>query len=86
MPKSNPDQITIAFIDGEQVDPWAWGDSKPATPLLDTIEYPVHLKRLKLPELRQLCYEIRADLIHTVSKVRPCLWCTPSPRLDSPSE
>ena len=62
--------MTTDSIVGKQVDPWAWGDSKPATPLLDTIEYPVHLKRLKLPELRQLCYEIRADLIHTVSKVR----------------
>ena len=56
------------------IDPGSWGDgdTKPATPLLDTIEYPVHLKHLKLPQLRQLCKEIRADLIHTVSKVRGC--------------
>jgi len=57
--------------DDGAIDPGSWGDgdTKPATPLLDTIEYPVHLKHLKLPQLRQLCKEIRADLIHTVSKV-----------------
>ncbi len=59
--------------DDGAIDPGSWGDgdTKPATPLLDTIEYPVHLKHLKLPQLRQLCKEIRADLIHTVSKVGP---------------
>ena len=61
--------------DDGAIDPGSWGDgdTKPATPLLDTIEYPVHLKHLKLPQLRQLCKEIRADLIHTVSKVRCAL-------------
>jgi len=34
----------------------------------DTVNYPVHLKNLSLPQLRQLCKELRSDIIHTVSK------------------
>jgi hypothetical protein len=40
----------------------------PPTPLLDTINYPMHMKNLSVAQLRQLCKEIRADLIHTVSQ------------------
>jgi 1-deoxy-D-xylulose-5-phosphate synthase len=40
----------------------------PSTPLLDTVNYPMHMKNLSMAQLRQLCQEIRADLIHTVSK------------------
>lgn len=38
------------------------------TPLLDTVSYPVHMKNFNNEQLRQLCREIRADLIHTVSQ------------------
>ena len=34
----------------------------------DTVNYPVHLKNLSLPQLRQLCNELRSDIIHIVSK------------------
>ena len=44
-----------------------WG-GKPPTPLLDTVNYPVHLKNFNVPQLRQLCKELRADVIHTVSR------------------
>ncbi len=44
-----------------------WG-GKPPTPLLDTVNYPVHLKNFNVPQLRQLCKELRADMIHTVSR------------------
>ena len=40
----------------------------PSTPLLDTVNYPMHMKNLSMAQLRQLCQEIRSDLIHTVSK------------------
>jgi hypothetical protein len=32
----------------------------PPTPLLDTINYPVHLKNLGLNDLKKLCKELRA--------------------------
>ncbi|KAL5705322.1 1-deoxy-D-xylulose-5-phosphate synthase [Ranunculus cassubicifolius] len=41
---------------------------KPATPLLDTINYPKHMKNLTTPELEKLAAELRADIVHTVSK------------------
>ncbi|XWS41668.1 hypothetical protein CRYUN_Cryun17cG0102200 [Craigia yunnanensis] len=41
---------------------------KPATPLLDTINYPVHMKNLSTTELEQLAAELRADIVHTVSE------------------
>ncbi|CAN6482338.1 unnamed protein product [Victoria cruziana] len=41
---------------------------KPETPLLDTINYPVHMKRLSITELQQLADELRADIVHTVAK------------------
>ncbi|KAA8546684.1 hypothetical protein F0562_003085 [Nyssa sinensis] len=42
---------------------------KPATPLLDTINYPVHMKNLTTQDLEQLAAELRADIVHTVSKM-----------------
>ncbi|KAK9038645.1 hypothetical protein V6N11_023502 [Hibiscus sabdariffa] len=42
--------------------------NKPATPLLDTINYPLHMKNLSTGELEQLAAEIRADIVHSVSK------------------
>nr|QBP34359.1 plastid 1-deoxy-D-xylulose 5-phosphate synthase [Ulva prolifera] len=40
----------------------------PPTPLLDTVNYPMHMKNLSIAQLRQLCKEIRSDLVHTVSQ------------------
>lgn len=34
----------------------------------DTVNYPVHIKNFNLAQLRQLCKELRSDIIHTVSK------------------
>ncbi|KAK4258162.1 hypothetical protein QN277_007644 [Acacia crassicarpa] len=39
---------------------------KPATPLLDTINYPAHMKNLSAQDLEQLAAELRADIVHTV--------------------
>jgi 1-deoxy-D-xylulose-5-phosphate synthase len=46
-----------------------WDEVKgPPTPLLDTINYPVHLKNLNRSQLEALCKEMRSELIHVVSK------------------
>eukprot|EP00898_Chlorokybus_atmophyticus_P007279 jgi/Chlat1/7552/Chrsp63S07052 len=41
---------------------------KPPTPLLDTVNYPVHPKNMTSNQLRQLANELHQDTIHTVSK------------------
>lgn len=41
---------------------------KPPTPLLDTINYPVHMKNLSTQDLEQLAAELRADIVQSVSK------------------
>ncbi|PSS21068.1 1-deoxy-D-xylulose-5-phosphate synthase [Actinidia chinensis var. chinensis] len=41
---------------------------KPFTPLLDTINYPIHMKNLSIEELEQLADELREDIVYTVSK------------------
>ena len=46
----------------------SWTDDGPPTPLLDTVNYPIHMKNFTLGQLRQLCKELRADIVHTVSK------------------
>jgi len=46
----------------------AWKNDGPPTPLLDTVNYPVHIKNFNASQLKQLCKELRADLIHTVAK------------------
>ncbi|KAG8474886.1 hypothetical protein CXB51_031567 [Gossypium anomalum] len=51
--------------DGWKID---FSGKKPATPLLDTINYPLHMKNLSTRELEQLAVEVRADIVHTVSK------------------
>nr|QID59096.1 DXS [Glycyrrhiza glabra] len=44
-----------------------YSGEKPPTPLLDTINYPVHMNNLSTQELEQLAAELRADIVHTVS-------------------
>ncbi|KAL8486296.1 hypothetical protein ACS0TY_023125 [Phlomoides rotata] len=41
---------------------------KPPTPLLDTINYPIHMKNFSVKELKQLADELRSDVIFNVSK------------------
>ncbi|RWR75348.1 1-deoxy-D-xylulose 5-phosphate synthase 2 [Cinnamomum micranthum f. kanehirae] len=42
---------------------------KPPTPILDTINYPSHMKNLSIPELEVLTDELRMEIIYTISKV-----------------
>ncbi|XP_028792227.1 probable 1-deoxy-D-xylulose-5-phosphate synthase 2, chloroplastic [Neltuma alba] len=51
-------------IDGWKIN---YSGQKPATPLLDTINYPAHMKNLSTQELEQLAAELRADIVHSVS-------------------
>lgn len=51
----------------EEIDAWT-AMGKPPTPLLDTVNYPVHLKNFNQGQLRQLCKELRADIVNTVSQ------------------
>nr|AKN79613.1 DXS [Gentiana rigescens] len=41
---------------------------KPPTPLLDTINYPVHMKNLSAHDLEQLAAELRAEIVYSVAK------------------
>ncbi|CAN1288447.1 Probable 1-deoxy-D-xylulose-5-phosphate synthase 2, chloroplastic [Linum perenne] len=41
---------------------------KPATPLLDTVNYPVHMKNLSTQDLEQLAAEMRAEIVYGVAK------------------
>lgn len=51
----------------EEIDSWSETQGPP-TPLLDTVNYPVHLKNFSMPQLRQLCKELRSDVVNTVSQ------------------
>nr|AOZ60045.1 1-deoxy-D-xylulose 5-phosphate synthase 2 [Plectranthus barbatus] len=41
---------------------------KPSTPILDTINYPIHMKNLSVEELERLADELREEIVYTVSK------------------
>ena len=57
----NWDKLSVEEIE-------AWEEDGPATPLLDTVNYPVHMKNFSSEQLRQLCKELRSDIVHKVSK------------------
>nr|XP_043607239.1 probable 1-deoxy-D-xylulose-5-phosphate synthase 2, chloroplastic [Erigeron canadensis] len=40
---------------------------KPKTPLLDTINYPAHMKNLSTKDLEQLAAELRVDIVYSVA-------------------
>lgn len=41
---------------------------KPNTPVLDTVNYPMHMKNLSIEELKKLTDELREEIVYTVSK------------------
>ncbi|XP_077215329.1 1-deoxy-D-xylulose-5-phosphate synthase 2, chloroplastic-like [Tasmannia lanceolata] len=41
---------------------------KPATPLLDSVNFPIHMKNLSIQDLEQLSSELRAEIVYSVSK------------------
>lgn len=42
--------------------------NKPSTPVLDTINHPIHMKNLSVQELDNLVDELREEIVYTVSK------------------
>ncbi|KAE9587876.1 hypothetical protein Lal_00003202 [Lupinus albus] len=54
----------------KEKDGWTinYSTDKPITPLLDTINHPIHMNNLSTQELEQLAAELRADIVHSVSK------------------
>ncbi|KAF9680582.1 hypothetical protein SADUNF_Sadunf06G0136800 [Salix dunnii] len=42
--------------------------NKPSTPVLDTINHPIHMKNLSVQELGKLADELREEIVYTVSK------------------
>ncbi|XP_056696733.1 probable 1-deoxy-D-xylulose-5-phosphate synthase 2, chloroplastic isoform X2 [Spinacia oleracea] len=51
--------------DGWKID---FTGEKPPTPMLDTVNYPLHMKNLSTQDLEQLGAEVRAELVYTVAK------------------
>ncbi|KAA0060415.1 putative 1-deoxy-D-xylulose-5-phosphate synthase 2 [Cucumis melo var. makuwa] len=51
--------------DGLTID---YSGEKPATPLLDTVNFPIHMKNLSVQDLEQLAAELRAEIVFSVSK------------------
>ncbi|KAE8660115.1 putative 1-deoxy-D-xylulose-5-phosphate synthase [Hibiscus syriacus] len=61
--KKRPGGVYASLSEGAE-----YYSSRPATPLLDTINYPIHMKNLSVKELKQLADELRSDVIFNVSK------------------
>ncbi|KAE8736014.1 putative 1-deoxy-D-xylulose-5-phosphate synthase [Hibiscus syriacus] len=61
--KKRPGGVYASLSEGGE-----YYSSRPATPLLDTINYPIHMKNLSVKELKQLADELRSDVIFNVSK------------------
>ncbi|KAG1670989.1 hypothetical protein FOA52_014379 [Chlamydomonas sp. UWO 241] len=72
--RSRPSVAARVNFDGEDwgnpsaEDIASWAASGPRTPLLDTVNYPVHIKNFNIGQLRQLCKELREEIVHTVSR------------------
>eukprot|EP00252_Welwitschia_mirabilis_P025816 TRINITY_DN821_c0_g1_i3.p1 TRINITY_DN821_c0_g1~~TRINITY_DN821_c0_g1_i3.p1 ORF type:complete len:723 (+),score=71.63 TRINITY_DN821_c0_g1_i3:187-2355(+) len=45
-----------------------YSSEKPSTPLLDTVNYPIHMKNLSIRDLKQLAKELRSDIIYNVAR------------------
>lgn len=61
------ERIAWDKLSREDIDSWD-DEGGPVTPLLDTVNFPVHLKNFSSPQLKQLCKELRSDVVHSVSK------------------
>ena len=57
------DKVSVDELD--EFDPAT--NNKPLTPLLDTVNFPVHIKNFNRRQLKQLCKELREDVIYNVS-------------------
>ncbi|MEW5306890.1 MAG: hypothetical protein WDW36_009327 [Sanguina aurantia] len=55
------------YISSEDLTRWT-PEKGPSTPLLDTVNFPVHIKNFNSEQLKQLAKEVRSDIVHKVSK------------------
>ncbi|KAF8090254.1 hypothetical protein N665_0482s0046 [Sinapis alba] len=55
-------------VKGSLVKKGDYYSTRPPTPLLDTINHPIHMKNLSVKELRALSDELRSDVVFNVSK------------------
>jgi len=44
-----------------------WRENGPATPLLDSVNYPVHIRNFSTKQLKELSKEVRSEVINSVS-------------------
>ncbi|XP_022723064.1 probable 1-deoxy-D-xylulose-5-phosphate synthase, chloroplastic [Durio zibethinus] len=61
--RKRPGEVYASLSEGSE-----YHSQRPPTPLLDTINYPIHMKNLSVKELKQLADELRSDVIFNVSK------------------
>ncbi|GBF98923.1 1-deoxy-D-xylulose 5-phosphate synthase [Raphidocelis subcapitata] len=66
-PPPAADSVPWDKLSAEDIDSWD-ETAGPPTPLLDSVEFPVHLKNFNSQQLKQLCKELRSDVVHTVSQ------------------
>ncbi|KAD4179931.1 hypothetical protein R6Q59_023308 [Mikania micrantha] len=58
----------LTLVNGNASTTLKYSGEKPKTPILDTINYPMHMKNLCLEELLKLADELREEIVYTVSK------------------
>ncbi|CAM6051479.1 unnamed protein product [Sphagnum compactum] len=63
-----PRQRPLCLVKGSMADPGEYVSEEPPTPLLDTVNFPIHIKNLNKKQLKQLSDELRSETIFTVSK------------------
>nr|WNX96118.1 1-deoxy-D-xylulose 5-phosphate synthase 2 [Ayapana triplinervis] len=58
----------LSIVNGKASTALKFSGEKPKTPMLDTINYPMHMKNLCQEELLKLSDELREEIVYTVSK------------------
>ncbi|GJS15234.1 probable 1-deoxy-D-xylulose-5-phosphate synthase 2, chloroplastic [Tanacetum coccineum] len=62
------DQEDVKLVNGSVTTTLKYSGEKPQTPILDTINYPVHMKNLCVEDLEKLADELREEIVYSVSK------------------
>lgn len=62
------DQEDLKLVNGSVTTTLKYSGEKPQTPILDTINYPVHMKNLCVEDLEKLADELREEIVYSVSK------------------
>nr|XP_043627591.1 probable 1-deoxy-D-xylulose-5-phosphate synthase 2, chloroplastic [Erigeron canadensis] len=64
---ANNETTNIARINGSLASTLRYTGEKPNTPILDTINHPMHMKNLHVEDLQKLADELREEIVYTVS-------------------